>query len=154
MTTWIWLALAWVLLFVEFYLPSGVIATLGGIFFLLALANGFMTFGVLGGLLFMLISVCGSACVIWLAMVLIQKSSLKNTFFLSANQEGFRGTEADSSLVGATGIAVSDLRPSGFVLIDKRRMPVISEGRYIEKGSEVSVIASQGGYLVVTLLKG
>ena len=149
MIPWILLLLACVLLFVEFYLPSGVIAAIGAVFFLISLTQAFALFGYLGGGLFFLAAICGGALTAWLAITMIKRSSTKNTFFLAASQEGFVGTDSDSSLVGKRGIAVSDLGPSGFALIDSQRVQVVSDGRYIEKGTSIVVEASRGGYFIV-----
>jgi membrane-bound serine protease (ClpP class) len=154
MSPWLWLAMALVLLFVEFYLPSGVIATIATVVFIVSLVDAFMVLGMVGGFFFFLIAVCGGCLVVRLALFIIRKSSSKNTFFLSSNQDGFVGVRADASLVGMTGVALSDLRPSGFALIAQQRVQVISDGRYIEKGTEIFVEACRGGYLVVNERKG
>lgn len=149
MTPWLWLALAWALLFVEFYLPSGVIATVAGAIFLFSIADAFVQYGGFGGAFFLLVGLCGGAFVVWIALVLIRASSGKNTFFLSSNQEGFVGAEADADLVGKAGVATSDLGPSGFALIEGKRVQVVSEGRYIEKGAHVEVVGCRGSYFVI-----
>lgn len=152
MTPWMWLLFALALLFVEFYLPSGVLATVAGVLFIFSLVDAFMVYGALGGCLFLLLALCGGAAVIKLALFVIRSSSSKNTFFLSSNQEGFVGADADASFVGKAGVATSDLGPSGFALIEKKRLQVLSEGRYIERGSHVRVVGSRGAYLVVKLI--
>ena len=154
MSPLLWLALALTLLFVEFFLPSGVIATVAAVIFIISLIDAFMMFGMVGGFFFFLVAACGMSLVVWLALSIIQKSSSKNTFFLSSNQDGFVGVGADASLVGMKGVALSDLRPSGFALIAQQRVQVISDGRYIEKGTEVFVETCRGGYLVVNERKG
>ncbi|HXH18582.1 MAG TPA: NfeD family protein, partial [Chitinophagales bacterium] len=54
------------------------------------------------------------------------------------------------SLVGKTGITVTDLRPAGTVEIDNERYDVISDGEHIVRNSTVKVLKVQGNYLVVT----
>ncbi len=48
------------------------------------------------------------------------------------------------------GVAVTDLRPSGVVLIDGKRLDVVSRGEYLEKTSNVVVIAVTGNQIIVT----
>lgn len=47
---------------------------------------------------------------------------------------------APSSLLGATGVATSDLRPGGIADIEGERVDVVSEGDYIAAGSQVVVV--------------
>lgn len=51
--------------------------------------------------------------------------------------------------VGAQGIAESDLRPSGKVLIDERLLDVITEGDYVEAGSRIEVLSAVGNRIIV-----
>ncbi|MGF1599310.1 MAG: nodulation protein NfeD [Acidimicrobiales bacterium] len=44
------------------------------------------------------------------------------------------------SLVGATGVAVSDLRPGGIVEIDSRRVDAVTSGEYLPAGEAIEVI--------------
>ncbi|GIV33014.1 MAG: hypothetical protein KatS3mg031_0549 [Chitinophagales bacterium] len=52
-------------------------------------------------------------------------------------------------LIGKTGIAITDLRPSGIVEIDAERYDVISDGEMIPRNSPIKVIRVQSNYLVV-----
>jgi membrane-bound serine protease (ClpP class) len=45
-----------------------------------------------------------------------------------------------STLVGALGVALSDLRPSGMAEIDGRRVDVVTSGEYIQQGEPVEVM--------------
>lgn len=53
------------------------------------------------------------------------------------------------SLVGATGRALTDLRPVGVVLIDGQRRDALAEGAWIEDGTEVRVVRVEGSQLRV-----
>lgn len=54
-----------------------------------------------------------------------------------------------SLLVGSTGLAVTDLRPSGKVEIGDERYEASADGVFVTKGTLVTVIRIQGNYLVV-----
>ncbi len=62
-------------------------------------------------------------------------------------------TEPRPSLTGATGRAVSDLRPGGFALIDGRRLDVITQGDFIADGEPVEIILDEGYRRVVRRLE-
>ncbi len=54
-----------------------------------------------------------------------------------------------AGLLGLTGIARSDLRPSGIALIDGRRIDVVAESGLIAHGSPVKVVKIDGFRVVV-----
>jgi len=52
-------------------------------------------------------------------------------------------------LVNQTGKAVTPLRPSGTALINGRRVDVVTEGPWVQTGTEVKVVAVEGLRVVV-----
>ena len=48
--------------------------------------------------------------------------------------------DPDTSLVGATGCAVSDLRPGGIVDIDGHRIDAVTSGEFVPAGDQIEVI--------------
>ena len=50
---------------------------------------------------------------------------------------------------GQTGVALSDLRPTGIARIDGERVDVVAGGRYIVKGTDLVVSTVQGNRIVV-----
>jgi membrane-bound serine protease (ClpP class) len=56
------------------------------------------------------------------------------------------------SLQGATGMAISMLRPGGVAEIEGQRVDVVSEGGYIEAGEPIEVIADEGYRRIVRRL--
>lgn len=66
-------------------------------------------------------------------------------------EEGFtsrkKGLEA---YIGASGEALTDLRPSGtMVLDDDTRLDVVTRGDYVKRGSPIEVVSVDGTWLVV-----
>jgi membrane-bound serine protease (ClpP class) len=59
---------------------------------------------------------------------------------------------APSRLVGRSGEALSDLRPSGIAMIEGERIDVVTRGDFIYKGSKIKVVAEEGNEVVVVLL--
>ncbi|WP_441292649.1 NfeD family protein [Sorangium sp. KYC3313] len=59
------------------------------------------------------------------------------------------GPAAPASLVDRLGTAATDLRPSGKVALDGRRVEALSELGYVEAGARVRVIRAEGGRVVV-----
>jgi len=150
MNPYILLFIGLLLVFLEFYTPGGILAGAGAIFLLAALATFLMTSdSVLASIGFCLLVAGGLAGTIWFALWRIRKSSTENTFLLSQDQEGFQSTAFQSDLLGKEGSAVTDLRPSGFVLIAGKRYAATCRAAYIEKGSILTVIGGEGSQLIV-----
>jgi membrane-bound serine protease (ClpP class) len=60
---------------------------------------------------------------------------------------------AADPLLGATGQAVTDLRPSGRVRIGSNLVDVTTEGGFVARGTEVRVIRVQGDRVLVTAVE-
>ena len=65
-------------------------------------------------------------------------------------QHGFLNSEDLEYLVGKTGIAVTDLRPSGKGSFDGVEFDVLSEGSYIVKGQGIRISKVKDNKLLVT----
>lgn len=57
---------------------------------------------------------------------------------------GFTTAPSRPELVGQSGVAVTDLRPSGTARIGEERLDVVTEGEYVPQGSRVLVVQSDG----------
>lgn len=66
------------------------------------------------------------------------------------SESGYISYTAHDELVGLSGTALSALRPSGTVLIDGKRVDVVSDGDFIEKGQAVKVVQVLGGKVIVS----
>lgn len=53
------------------------------------------------------------------------------------------------ALIGKTGIAATDLRPTGRITIDDERYEASTDGELLEKGTEIVVVKSRGNYVQV-----
>ncbi|MGI6297902.1 MAG: NfeD family protein [Saccharofermentanales bacterium] len=67
----------------------------------------------------------------------------------SSKDKGYRSSEDKSALVGQTGTASSDLRPSGVVDLDGERLDVVTQGSFIRRGTKVRIIEVTGNRVVV-----
>jgi len=143
---WIWLVLAMVLLFLEFYLPGGFMALASIVFLIIAWITAFQTFSTAISILFFLASFLVCAFVIRYALSHIKTS---DAIFLREDQKGYEGVEKTPEYIGKEGISVTDLGPSGYALIEEKRLQVVCQQRYVEKGEKIVVVDSRGGYLLV-----
>lgn len=65
-------------------------------------------------------------------------------------ETGYIAATERTDLIGATGTAETDLHPAGIALIESERLDVVSEGGYIQKGTKVRIIRSDGYRHIVT----
>lgn len=67
----------------------------------------------------------------------------------SRHEEGFSTTADTTSMTGKEGIAITILRPAGTGEFGGKRFDVVSEGAFIERGSKIKVIRTEGRRIVV-----
>lgn len=82
------------------------------------------------------------------------KGKLPKSLVLSEatdTQSGFVGASDYASLKGKTGTVVTMLRPAGMAEIDGRRVDVVSQGSFIDEGTEIVVAEVEGNRVVVKI---
>jgi membrane-bound serine protease (ClpP class) len=67
-------------------------------------------------------------------------------------EAGYVVAPAQTELIGVTGVAATDLRPTGKAELGGRRFDVVSEGDYVERGSAIRVMQASAGKIVVRKL--
>ncbi|MFO7586891.1 MAG: NfeD family protein [Gemmatimonadota bacterium] len=76
-----------------------------------------------------------------LSGIFLSRSTSRETGYLSAPDR--------SELVGRRGVAATDLRPSGTALVGDERLDVVTEGPWVEEGTQVVVVRAGPSNLVV-----
>lgn len=105
------------------------------------------------GLLTLGLALLLSIVIILVAFRFIKKSSLWNKLILSdseTKERGYVGPKDLSGYLGAEGVAVTPLRPSGIVQVaDGVRLDALTDGVYIAAGTQVRVTGLSSGSVVV-----
>lgn len=129
------------------FIPGGLLLIVGGGLLAYSVYLNYITYGVWSALIEVMAIL---AILPFLIKHSLTRLALKNEM---RAEDGFVGVENYSKYLNMIGEAVSDLRPSGMVLVNEgessRRLDCISEGGYIEKGTTVIVSAVRGPSLVV-----
>lgn len=150
MTPILLLLVAWLLIFSEFFLPGGVMATAGVVVLatsvVMAVAAGY---GPLGTLAFVVVALVGTYGVCRFALWRIAQSTSESGIANTGDEEGMHASDYDAGVVGQRGEAASDLKPSGYVLVNGKRLQAISQSGYLDKGTPVEVTGGRGAYLQV-----
>ena len=92
------------------------------------------------------LGIFGSFVLLFLMMRYLPRLKFIGDTMLPGSLELGNGVEDDgaSDRVGMTGVAVTDLRPSGRAEIDGRVVEVLSEGAFISKGEGVRIVSEDG----------
>jgi len=67
--------------------------------------------------------------------------------------DGYISNETDFDLMSKVGVTLTDLRPSGTVMVGDKRVDVISEGAYVPKNAQVRVVEVNGNRVLVREVK-
>ena len=136
-----------VLLLLETVLP-GLVAGVLGVFCLFAgVVAGYSVFGLKMGNA-ILLGVAVGLMVGALIWVKYFPGSRMAKAFVSQKIVGDLGVEKPE-LLHQTGVAQSDLRPSGVAMLSGSRTDVVAEGAMITRGTPIKVVAVEGSRVVV-----
>lgn len=135
----------------EFFVPGGIVGILGGALIILSLlfAGASVTHMAYSIIIAMFIAVIG---MVILMKFFGKKMHIFNKLVLrdaTTTEEGYVSNTNRIELIGRTGKAITPFRPSGVVLIGNERIDAVSEGSFINKGSQVEVIKVEGSRIVV-----
>ena len=150
MTPYFFLLAGLVLILLEFYLP-GMIMGISVAFLVLISIIIFAakTHSTLAVILYMIGVLASVGLLVRFALKHIRSTAKNKTIYLESDQTGFVASAFPEGMVGKTGIALTDLKPSGHALLAGQRCQVLSESGYITAGTEIQAIRGQGAHLVV-----
>lgn len=144
------LAAGLILIFLEFYLPGGILGILGA---LVLLGSVFVFYYEYNSPLMTIVYIAALAvflgCVIKYALWAIPKAPPSRSVYLQGDQEGYVASTYDKSAIGKIGTVVSDLKPGGHILIEGKKHQAISISGYIAKGEQIIVVGGEGESLTV-----
>ncbi len=127
---------------------SGIILVFASLFFSLVGGDPFLDFELVSRAIIQLsISLVLALVLIFVLAKYLPKTSIFNKFVLSVSEksvDGFSSHSFAEDLIGAEGIALTTLRPAGTGEINGRRVDVMTESEYVEKGKKIKVLAVDG----------
>jgi membrane-bound serine protease (ClpP class) len=127
---------------------SGIILIFASLFFSLVGGDPFLDFELVSRAIIQLsISLVIAIVLIFVLAKYLPKTSIFNKFVLSVSEksvDGFSSHSFAEDLIGAEGIALTTLRPAGTAKINGRRVDVMTESEYVEKGKKIKVLAVDG----------
>ncbi|ALJ56849.1 hypothetical protein AMD24_00684 [Candidatus Xiphinematobacter sp. Idaho Grape] len=146
-TVFIFALVGFLLLSAEVFFPSMMLGALGLMALITAMVLGYAEYGpILGSWVFAGIGVlCSMGFLLWLRVLAYSSigKCISNRESLSSSLTG------GPRMIGARGVTLSALRPTGIAFVNEKRRDVISDGSFIAPGVSVTVIAEDGQRLVV-----
>ncbi len=138
-----------IFIFFEFFLIGAVFAVLGSLFIILSLALFFLSNPIALSLIYLSVAILAIIGTCKGALWWIKSSKRRGEFYLQGDQEGYSASFFDHNLVDKEGVAMTELKTAGHVLIEKKRYQAVSEGGFITKDASIVVIGGRGAYLIV-----
>lgn len=140
------LSVGYVLLFLELFVPGGILGILGG----LSIAYGcYLAFGL--GTLWGLGSLGLSVVVtVGVVAVFLRSRAAQRLVLADAEPKSWKAQNTGlTELVGHQGRTLSALRPAGLAEIDGKRVDVVSDSEFLDAGVSVRVVEVEGNRVVV-----
>lgn len=139
------------LVIAEFFLPGGIAGIIGS----LAIIGGIILAG--GNPMYMAISVLIAVAIASIGMVILMKFFGKKLHLLNKvvlmdatdTESGYVSNVNRVELLGRIAKTSTPLRPAGAIELDGERIDVVSEGSYIDKGKNVTIVKVEGSRIVV-----
>ncbi len=147
------LLIGFFLIFVEIFVPGGIIGILGMTIMGFGIWMCFDQYGREEGLAVLLLCIMVTLTIVIVGFKCLPRSYFGKWIILGNNvskEEGYHSdTYVSSNLVNKEGVSESELRPAGIALIEGERLDVVTEGEFIEPHSRIRVIRVDGNRIVV-----
>ena len=141
-----------ILLCVELFLIPGFGIT--GIFGIIGIVAGlFISFGIhniaVASFVIFISLLIDIILIIFIARFMSKSKDFKDKITLDSDTSGYHSSVSYDDLMGKEGVADTFFRPSGYIVIDGKKYDAVSEGEFIDKGSNLKVILVEGNRIVV-----
>ena len=143
--------IGFILVGIEMYMPglegpgiAGVISLIAGIFLVAE--------SIKDGVIITLIVLAILIIMFYVILKFLSKGGSKSPIVLKdelRTDSGYTSSRRYDELIGKKGVAVTDLRPSGTGMFDDAEYDIITEGKYINKGTNIIVYNVEGVRIIV-----
>lgn len=134
------MVLGFALIMLEIVIPGGIVGAIGGVSLLAAVYFAYEEFGLSGALAAFVIGAAGVVGSLVFEFKVLAKTPMGRRFFLENKIAAKSQPDvADDALLGKEGRALTALSPSGYVLVEGRKIEASSRSGFLEKGQKVRV---------------
>ena len=139
-----------VVIVVEIFVPSlGILAVMAAGILFYSLYLVFTTISYTVGIVFLGVDILLIPVILILGFKALGASSLSLHKRLSSKEGVFSQAPDLVSWKGKKGEAITDLRPSGTVMIEGNRLDAVTDGEYVDAGTPIVVTLVSGNRIVV-----
>lgn len=138
-----------VLLFLEMFLPGIIAGVIGGILLIASVVTAYRDIGTAAGNITLVATASVTAGLWWWWAVKFQHTRFGRRMTLATTSTGTAPARGLAQLLGQNGTAATPLRPSGTILIAGQRVDAITGGEFLEQGTLVRVIRTEGSGVIV-----
>ena len=147
----IMLVIGLILVVLELFMPGGIIGFIGVALIVVSLLMAGANF------VHMAYSILIAIILAILGMVILMKFFGKKLHMFNklvltdatTTEEGYVSNVNRLDLIGKVGVTVTQMRPSGVIMIDLERIDAVSEGSYIDVDKKIEVVKVEGSRIVV-----
>ena len=134
----------------EIIIPSGgILALLAAGLFGYSLYLVFTQLSTSAGMAFVIADLILIPILVYFGIKFLAKSPVTLRTKLSKENGVTAQSPDQNDYLGSLGLAITNLRPSGVATIEDQRLDVVTRGEYLEKQTEIIVIAVRGNQIVV-----
>jgi membrane-bound serine protease (ClpP class) len=133
----------------ELVLPGGILGVIGAICLLGAVVATFVSYGATAGTIALAAVVALGLVTLRIWMRYFHRLPFTKQLVLNETVGVDEHVPALASLVGRTGITVTELMPSGRAEIDGEKFDVMAEGAAIRRGATIIVVETRGPSVMV-----
>lgn len=141
--------IAFVLFFLEIFMPGGVLAIIGGLLLLAASWITFDEYGVIPAAVMLFATAVLGVVMFFVEVRILTRSPLGKQFRLETQITASVNPKQDEALVGMSGVTLTTLVPSGKVQVQNKVYQASALEGYLEKGTPVTVVRSETFKLIV-----
>ncbi|MDX6766057.1 MAG: NfeD family protein [Candidatus Methylacidiphilales bacterium] len=133
----------------EIFLPGILVGLVGVALLLAAVVVAGFQFGPVGLGWTLGIELAVGTLIFFLWMRYFPQSRFGSKFRLDTTESQKSGDSLPADWIGAEGVALTALRPSGTAKIRDRRLDVLTEGLHVEAGKTVTIVKIEGAAIFV-----
>ncbi len=138
----------------EIFIPSfGILTVLAICIFFYSLYIVFTAVSATTGIIFTCVDIVLVPVMIIIGIKILSESRLTLKLELSKQDGVVSQEQGIEAFINMKGKAVTDLRPAGIVMIDSKRLDVVTDAEYIDSGTPVIVTNVTGNRIVVEKIK-
>ncbi len=133
----------------ELVLPGGLLGVVGALCLVGAVIATFVSYGATAGTIALALLVVSGVLTLYFWMKQFHRLPFTRQLMLNDAVGIDAALQERQTLTGRTGLAMTDLHPSGRGDFDGRKIDVVTEGPQIAKGSKIEIVETRGPSIIV-----